>query len=172
MVQSIVRLTKAKTKESYIAAIEGRITALSRAHVLLSESRWEGAELRRLLEEELAPYRGGETERIAAIGPAVFLPPSTAQIVALTVHELATNAAKYGALSVATGRVKLIWRVEQGKLFVQWLETGGPAIRAQTRSVVAGSDPVRGAALRADHPADDVARLLQLRRPGRDLYAG
>jgi PAS domain S-box-containing protein len=64
VVQSIVRLTRAESKEAYIAAVEGRITALSRAHVLLSESRWQGANLSRLLDEELAPYRGSEAEKI------------------------------------------------------------------------------------------------------------
>ena len=64
VVQSIVRLTRAESKEAYIAAVEGRITALSRAHVLLSQSRWQGANLRRILDEELAPYRRGEVEKI------------------------------------------------------------------------------------------------------------
>jgi PAS domain S-box-containing protein len=132
VVQSIVRLTRAKTMEAYVAAIEGRITALSRAHILLSESRWEGAELRQLLEEELAPYRSNATERIVASGPTVFLQPATAQIVALTVHELATNAAKYGALSAAPGSVELTWRADRGTLTMEWVEAGGPSVQAPT----------------------------------------
>ncbi len=68
VVQSIVRLTRAESKEAYIAAVEGRITALSRAHVLLSESRWQGANLSRLLDEELAPYCRGEMEKIVTNG--------------------------------------------------------------------------------------------------------
>jgi PAS domain S-box-containing protein len=129
VVQSIVRLTQAKSKESYVAAVEGRIAALSRAHVLLSESRWEGADLGQILEEELAPYRGGEIERIIASGPSIFLQPATAQIVALAVHELATNGAKYGALSSAAGRVTLTWRADRGRLTLRWLEVGGPPVR-------------------------------------------
>jgi PAS domain S-box-containing protein len=128
VVQSIVRLTRAPTKEAYIAAVEGRITALSRAHVLLSESRWQGANLVRLLDEELAPYRRSEIERIVTCGPAVFLDPATAQILALALHELATNAAKYGALSAASGAVKLSWEMRPGSLDLQWIETGGPAV--------------------------------------------
>jgi two-component sensor histidine kinase/DNA-binding response OmpR family regulator len=130
VVQSIVRLTQAKSKDEYVAAVEGRISALSRAHVLLSESRWEGADLSQLLEEELAPYRGGEVDRIAVSGPAIFLQPSTAQIVALAVHELATNAAKYGALSSAAGRVALTWRAKLGRLTLRWVETGGPQVQS------------------------------------------
>jgi len=128
VVQSIVRLTRAPTKDAYISAVEGRITALARAHVLLSESRWQGANLVRLLEEELAPYRRSELERIVTRGPAVFLDPATAQILALALHELATNAAKYGALSAASGSVKLAWQMRPGSLDLQWIETGGPPV--------------------------------------------
>src|SRR5712692_5512016 len=79
LVQSIVRLTRADTIKSYIAAVEGRIGALSRAHTLLAQSRWQGADLGRLVEEELAPYRAGDDGRIAASGPEVSLEPRTAQ---------------------------------------------------------------------------------------------
>jgi PAS domain S-box-containing protein len=128
VVQSIIRLTRAESKEAYVAAVEGRITALSRAHVLLSQSRWQGANLSRILDEELAPYRRSEVERIVTSGPEVFLEPATAQILALALHELATNAAKYGALSSAFGRVKLSWELRQGCLVVQWMESGGPPV--------------------------------------------
>jgi PAS domain S-box-containing protein len=129
VVQSIVRLTKAKSIDAYIAAIEGRIGALSTAHVLLSESRWEGADLERLLDEELAPYRSSEPERIIALGPTLFLQPAVAQILALVLHELATNAAKYGALSLTSGRVRLTWQLRLNELELQWEETGGPSVR-------------------------------------------
>ena len=109
--------------------MEERIIALSRAHVLLSESRWQGANLSRLLDEELAPYRRSETEKIVTNGPAAFLEPATAQILALTLHELATNAAKYGALSSTVGRVRLSWQVGPGHLELQWVETGGPSVQ-------------------------------------------
>src|SRR6185436_14545010 len=94
----------------------------------LSESRWEGADLGGLVEEELAPYKTGEVERIAVSGPAVFLEPSTAQILALVLHELATNAAKYGALTNASGNVRLSWRIGGGDLMLTWEESGGPPI--------------------------------------------
>jgi PAS domain S-box-containing protein len=128
VVQSIVRLTRAESKEAYMAAVEGRITALARAHVLLSDSRWEGASLSKLLDEELTPYRRSDTDRIAISGPEVFLLPATAQILALTIHELATNAAKYGALSTPAGRVRLSWQHGRDNLVFQWVETNGPAV--------------------------------------------
>jgi len=132
IVQSIVRMTKANSIDTYVSTVEGRIAALSTAHALLAESRWEGASLNRLVEEELAPYRNAEAERIAVSGPAVFLKPETAQIIALVLHELATNAAKYGALSVAAGNVKLSWQCEQNRLSLQWEETGGPPVTPPT----------------------------------------
>ena len=127
VVQSIVRLTRARGIEDYMVAVEGRIRALSRAHMLLSRSRWEGADLRKLVEEELAPYRTGEAESVVAIGPQVVLQPATAQALALALHELATNAAKYGALSTAAGRVRLTWELKP-TLVLQWTETGGPSV--------------------------------------------
>jgi len=127
--QSIVRLTRAGTIKSYITAVEGRIGALSRAHTLLSESRWQGADLIKLVDEELSPYRTS-TDKIVATGPHVSLRPVTAQILALALHELATNAAKYGALSSPAGKVRLSWELEAGTLRLQWVESGGPATQA------------------------------------------
>jgi PAS domain S-box-containing protein len=128
IVQSIVRMTKAKSIEAYVAAVEGRIAALSTAHSLLADSRWEGASLNRLVDEELAPYRGGESERITVSGSAVFLKPETAQTIALVLHELATNAVKYGALSGSTGKVALSWQRTENVLKLRWEESGGPPV--------------------------------------------
>jgi PAS domain S-box-containing protein len=126
LVQSIVRLTRSDTIKSYIAAVDGRIGALSRAHTLLAQSRWQGANLARLVEEELAAYRLGDADKIAATGPDVSLEPRTAQTLALAVHELSTNAAKYGALSVMAGRVEVAWELEPTRLVLRWTENGGP----------------------------------------------
>src|SRR5262245_688777 len=126
LVQSIVRLTRADDIRPYIAAVDGRIGALSRAHTLLAQSRWQGADLGRLVDEELAPYRADAPERIAAAGPDISLEPRTAQTLALALHELSTNAAKYGALSVLSGRVRLTWELQPDRLVLHWVETGGP----------------------------------------------
>ena len=126
IVQSIVRLTKATTTHDYIAIIEGRIKALSRAHALLSSSRWQGANLDKLVDEELAPYRTSHADRIDVGGPRVLLEPTMAQTLALSLHELATNAAKYGAFSSAAGKLSVHWELRDETLQLHWRETGGP----------------------------------------------
>jgi PAS domain S-box-containing protein len=128
VVQSIVRLTRASSIHEYVTAVEGRIGALARSHALLSDSRWQGADFRKLAEEEMAPYRTTERDKIMVAGPKVVLEPSTAQSLALALHELATNAAKYGPLSAPMGQVSLVWEVRSGNLVLDWLETGGPPV--------------------------------------------
>lgn len=126
VVQSIVRLTRAKTTQMYASTVEGRIRALAQAHNLISQSRWQGADLGTLVEEELNPYRSSDGDKIVAQGPAVSLRPVMAQTLALALHELATNAAKYGALSTARGKVRLQWELQPDNLVLNWTETGGP----------------------------------------------
>ena len=129
IVQSIVRLTRSDSIATYMAAVEGRITALSRAHTVLSHSRWQGADLTGLVEEELAPYRSDHRERITMTGPTVSLQPSSAQTLTLALHELATNAVKYGALSSASGHLKVAWELKPSTLVLRWEESGGPRAR-------------------------------------------
>jgi PAS domain S-box-containing protein len=126
LVQAIVRMTRANSIEAYMTAVEGRIKALSRVHTVLSQSRWEGADLTGLVDEELAPYRTNDSDRVQASGPAVMLQPATAQTLALVLHELVTNAAKYGALSSHSGKVKLDWKWDRDRIEFTWVETGGP----------------------------------------------
>jgi len=128
--QSIVHLTRASNIKGYIAAVNGRIGALSRAHALLSESRWQGADLAKLVDDELAPYRISGVSNIEVAGPAISLEPATAQILALALHELATNAVKYGALSSESGTVDVSWELNSENLTLQWIETGGPPTKA------------------------------------------
>jgi two-component sensor histidine kinase/DNA-binding response OmpR family regulator len=156
VVQSIMRLTRAESIDDYIGALDGRIGALSNAHRLLAGSRWEGADLTRLVDEEFAPYRASGNERVRARGPIVLLPPATAQTIALALHELATNAAKYGALSVDAGYVDLVWRAEPGKLEIVWTESGGPQITPPerrgygSRAIVAGIERQLGGLVHFD----------------------
>jgi PAS domain S-box-containing protein len=128
VVQSIVRLTRANNVEGYVAAVEGRIKALARAHALLSDARWHSADLGALVAEELAPYRAGEIDKVQVTGPNVSLPPHMAQGLALALHELATNAAKHGALSSLLGKLNLSWQLRPDFLVLQWIETGGPRV--------------------------------------------
>ncbi len=92
----------------------------------LSATRWQGAELRRIVEEELAPYRSEQADRVATDGPSAMLLPATAQAVALAPPRTRHNAAKYGALSVAPGRLRVSWSIGQAALELDWIEAGGP----------------------------------------------
>ena len=121
--QAIVRLSQANTIEEYIAAIEGRISALARAHALLSDARWQGASLHTIVEEELAPFRGNGAPRFTVSGPDILLKPASAQGIALALHELATNAAKYGAFACPSGKLSLSWDLA-GPLRILWQESG------------------------------------------------
>jgi PAS domain S-box-containing protein len=133
--QAVVNLSQAETVADFKIAVEGRLQALANVHTLFVASRWSGAELHDLITKELAPYRKGDGTRVAVEGPALNLEPSTAQTIAVVLHELTTNAVKYGALSVCVGRVGVSWTSpESGRLVVRWTETNGPAVRPPTRN--------------------------------------
>jgi PAS domain S-box-containing protein len=109
------------------ARFEARLLALSRAHNLLTEQNWEGASLEQVVHDatnHLPP------ERFEVSGEAVWLAPRAALALALALHELSTNAAKYGALSNEQGRVAINWSTREGRLLLEWKEKGGPAVRA------------------------------------------
>jgi PAS domain S-box-containing protein len=134
-VQATVKLSQSETTEGLKEAIEGRIRALANVHSLFVETRWIGAELSTIATQELAPYsRAGETPRVRIDGPQVLLKPDVAQAIAVILHELATNAAKYGALSTADGTIELRWsHGEDGRLILRWIELGGPLVRTPTK---------------------------------------
>ena len=138
-VQAAVNLSRSDTPEGLKRAIEGRIQALANVHSLFVEARWTGANLSTIASQELSPYSQNDDSRVRIGGPPILLEPDTAQVLAVTLHELATNAAKYGALSVATGRVDLKWSHEDdGRLHLYWTETGGPAVHMPTRKGFGG----------------------------------
>jgi two-component sensor histidine kinase len=108
-VQATVNLSHSDTPEGLKHVIQGRIQALANVHALFVQSRWTGAELHSLVTQELSPYRRDAKTRLLIDGPKLLLEPNTAQTMAVTLHELATNAAKYGALSVPKGQVRVQW---------------------------------------------------------------
>jgi PAS domain S-box-containing protein len=133
-VQAAVHLSQANTPEALKQAIEGRIQSLANVHSLFVKTRWIGADLSTIATQELAPYYEKDKERIRIAGPPILLEPDAAQAIAVTLHELATNAAKYGALSVANGCVDLKWSHDaDGRLQMRWAETGGPKVHEPTR---------------------------------------
>jgi two-component sensor histidine kinase len=133
-VQATAHLTHADTVEDFKQALNGRIQALANAHTLFVQSRWAGADLRTLAAQELSPYCQGHQGRARIDGPDITLEPSTAQIIGVCLHELATNAAKYGALSRPHGRVRIAWsRTSDARLVLSWTETGGPPVAPPSR---------------------------------------
>jgi PAS domain S-box-containing protein len=134
-VQAMVNLSQADAVDDLKKAIEGRIQALANVHSLFVTTRWIGAELSTIASQELAPYSERGEMRVRIGGPEVLLEPDAAQAIALTLHELATNAAKYGSLSVSNGQIELNWsHQDDGRLNLRWTEMGGPAVREPTRT--------------------------------------
>jgi PAS domain S-box-containing protein len=133
-VQATVQLSQSDTPDGLKRAIEGRIQALANVHRLFVESRWTGAEIHSLVSQELAAYSRDKEARVQVAGPKCLLGPSTAQAIAVTLHELATNAAKYGGLSAPEGNVRVEWLVgADGRLVLRWTETGGPPVKPPAR---------------------------------------
>ena len=135
VVQSVVQLTRADSTEDLKAAVLGRIRSLANAHALLADSRWDGVELSHLVAEELEPFSGGKMQQATFDGPPVLLRPSAAQSLALVLHELATNAAKYGALSTADGRLDVCWTLTDNprSLILNWSEQASAAVSQPSR---------------------------------------
>ncbi len=166
LAQSIVRLTRADEVKAYVSAVEGRINALARVHTILSLSSWQGAELSKLIDEELAPYSLGGQIKLA--GSEVQLLPATAQTLALALHELFTNSAKYGALSTRTGRLAIGWQVEDELLTLTWEESGGPLVMTPksrgfgTRSLLASVESQLGGQAQFDWRAEGLLCRLEV----------
>ena len=165
LAQSIVRLTRADSVKEYAERVEGRINALARVHTILSLSSWQGAEIGRLISEEMAPY--ASSGQVQSFGPEVGLQPRVAQTLALALHELLTNSAKYGALSTLTGRLSITWQTVDDKLALTWQESGGPPVCEPTfrgfgtRGLMASIESqLGGEALFAWRPEGLVCRLL------------
>lgn len=133
-VQAIATQTlhSADTPEDFVEDFSGRLQALARAHSLLSSSTWQGAMLRELIQEQLRLGTLDE-ERLEISGPDLCLEPQLALHVGLILHELATNANKYGALTVPAGRLALSWTAIDGMLRLNWRERGGPPVAPPSR---------------------------------------
>jgi len=136
-VQSLASQTAraARTPAVFRERFEGRLIALSKAHDQLTIHHWESADLRELLSGSLAPYAGGGPERVILRGEDVVLRPRAVLTLAMAVHELTTNAAKYGALSVSSGRIEIHWQPVRGDngrpmLRIDWVEQCGPSVTA------------------------------------------
>jgi PAS domain S-box-containing protein len=137
-VQATVRLSQSETSDGLKRAIEGRLQSLANVHSLFVKTRWIGADLSTIATQELAPYSEKNQRRVRINGPPVFLEPDVAQTIAMTLHELATNAAKYGALAVPDGQLELNWRDADGQLHLRWTESSGPKVQEPTHKGFGG----------------------------------
>ncbi|WP_372785050.1 sensor histidine kinase [Phenylobacterium sp.] len=146
VVQSMIRLSRAETVEDFRDTLNGRIQALARAHNLLAKSSWMGADLQHLVSEELAPFMD-EGSQVWISGTILPIAPAAAQSMAMIIHELATNAAKHGALSTQDGKVLIEWRRAKGdRIAFKWTERGGPATSPPARQGVGATVIARAAA--------------------------
>lgn len=132
-VQSIVAQTSRQniSAPEIREAIEGRLLPLSAAHDLLTRHNWEGADLRDLVERAVAPFQTDEA-RIVQAGPSVQLAPQASLAISMALHELATNAVKYGALGPAGGLVEINWTADAAGFQLEWRERGGPVVTSPT----------------------------------------
>jgi len=134
VIQAMLRLTRADTAEEFQAAFQGRLSALANVQRLFSVSRWTGASIKTIVEEELRPYATSDANRVRIAGRDIRLPSALAQAIAVTVHELATNAAKYGSLSHTCGKIEISWQTDAAdNLLLNWAESNGPIVAEPAR---------------------------------------
>jgi PAS domain S-box-containing protein len=125
LVQASLRQATSRPAQAMAQTLAERLQALHRAHDLLLESQWSGASLKAMVERELDPYKREDGPKILIKGPDVLLPPASTSILAMTLHELATNAVKYGALSQNNGQLAINWKTARGnRLMLTWEERG------------------------------------------------
>ena len=136
LVRGLVTQSKnsATSLEDFASVLGGRIQALARAHDQITSLSWAPVALRSLVESEAGAYLGSRAGRVHMGGPDVALDPKAFATLALVVHEMMTNSAKYGALADSAGQVEVAWRLDQGgRLIIEWTESGGPPVKPPSR---------------------------------------
>lgn len=136
LVRGLVTQSKdtATSMDEFATVLGGRIQALARAHDQITNLNWAPVALRQLLESEAGAYLGSRAARVRMEGPDVALDPKAFATLALVVHEMMTNSAKYGALADSTGQVQVMWRLDPGaSLVIDWKESGGPPVQPPSR---------------------------------------
>jgi light-regulated signal transduction histidine kinase (bacteriophytochrome) len=136
LVRSLVAQSKDNTSstEEFASVLGGRIQALARAHDQITSLNWAPVALKSLVESEAGAYLGSRAGRIRLDGPDIALDPKAFATLALVVHEMMTNSAKYGALADSTGQVEVVWKVDRGSsLVIEWKESGGPPVQPPSR---------------------------------------
>jgi two-component sensor histidine kinase len=133
VMSAMMRQTRAETVPEFISSMQGRINALARVQTRLARDQKDRTSLLKLIDEELAPFAKDVSARFSIVGPDVPLGPDAAQALAITIHELATNAVKYGSLSVPVGRVAIEWASSGDELTLSWSESCGPPTHKPSR---------------------------------------
>lgn len=136
LIQGLVSQSRSGAKDvsSYVKVLDGRVQALARAHDQLTRQEWSPSSLRRLIEVEVNAFLTGSKDRLIVSGDAPMLMPEAFSTVALVMHEMVTNSAKYGALTVHSGKVSVDLCIQDdGALLIRWREIGGPPVQAPTR---------------------------------------
>lgn len=174
VVQSLVRQTlrTAQSNEDFVEQVEGRLVALANAHDLLAKSYFVGTELEEIARHQIEAYIGNAPQRLRIEGEHVILPPEIAEPFGLVLHELATNAAKYGAFSVENGHVALSWTLRAGnslrKLAVVWRECDGPPVKRPEKQGFGGvliERGLPGAVVNRDFRPEGMVCTIELELP-------
>jgi PAS domain S-box-containing protein len=176
-VQAIAHQTlrRAKSPVDFVSSFSGRVQALARAHTLLTQSTWMGANVMDMVRDQL--LLGSEADdRITCEGPPLMLEPQVSLHLAMVLHELGTNARKYGALSVPTGRLSVSWEIETAgnrSLNLQWRESAGPMVQAPTErgfgsTLIEQSLQAHGGVASIRYGADGVTCEIKLPLPERE----
>jgi light-regulated signal transduction histidine kinase (bacteriophytochrome) len=135
VIRGLIRQSKPSggSVEDFVALVDGRIHALARAHNQITQDHWGPAPLRSLIDAEAAAFLAAQTDRVIVEGPPILLNPQAYSTMALVMHELVTNSAKYGSLS-DSGKVRIAWKLDdRGDLVFHWRESGGPPVKAPSR---------------------------------------
>lgn len=170
MTQSLARQTlKQKSDpQAFIDAFSGRLRTLAEAHSLLADRDWAGIGIKELVDSQIRPYTVIDDSQVEVFGDEVDLPPDHALGLGIILHELASNASRYGALSVPQGRVRLLWTVENGELKLSWTETGGPQLAGEpevgfgSRLIQRSLDKVLGSSVSLEFPTGGVTAKISL----------
>lgn len=174
MLQSLARQTLNRTSDpvEFMEAFSGRLRAISEAHTLLSDREWSGINLVDLITKQVEPYAIHDVGQIELVGEDIMLPPDHALGLGIALHELATNAAKHGALSVPAGHVRIAWQLEAGlhesRVIIHWVESNGPhVITSGTRGlgvklIERSLDKVLSSSVRLSYPESGAEALISM----------
>jgi len=164
VIQSMTRQTLRVSRDPKIFAdaFEGRIRSLASSHNLLTDAEWRGANLSDVIASQLGGMVDSMAKRFRLRGPDVVLPPEAATQLGLVLHELGTNAAKYGALTTPVGQIAIVWRVSSSKLRLTWRERGGPRIEVPPSHIGFGTSLIDSSAANVERRFDPAGLTCKL----------